>query len=104
MVYIWWEGEKSISERQGFQIDMKPPIAQKSFCVWHSSLKELKCTSTEAARRQSRIGSDNLRDSWYYRLDIATRKLVLRGRRQNPLAVLKLSIPSATIKCLLHDA
>ncbi len=30
--------------------------------------------------------------------------MVLRGRRQNLLAVLKLSIPSATIKCLLHDA
>ena len=40
----------------------KLAVAKRSFCVWHS-LKELKCTSTEAARRQSRIGSDNFRDS-----------------------------------------
>lgn len=57
----------------------KLALAQRSFCVWHS-LKELKCTSTEAARRQSRIISDKFETHGttdYSNRDIATRKMVL---------------------------
>jgi len=35
MVYIWWGRGKSISERQGFQIDMKPLIIALRF-AWIS--------------------------------------------------------------------